>query len=61
LLKTDPKVNLNYDANVSLTVSIEGIDIVRRKPALSVLKQMLNAVAAVSEATEAECRRLGLI
>lgn len=61
LLRTDPKKNVNYDANVSLTVSIEGIDILRRKPAVSVLKQMLDAVAAVGEATEGECRRLGLI
>jgi hypothetical protein len=61
LLRTDPKKNVNYDANVSLSVSIEGIDILRRKPAVSVLRQMLNVVAKVGTTTESECRRLGLI
>ncbi|MCK1638939.1 hypothetical protein IVA95_15340 [Bradyrhizobium sp. 157] len=61
LLRTDPKKHVNHDANVSPTVSIEGIDFLRHKPAVGVLKQMLNAVAAVGEATESECRRLGLI
>lgn len=61
LLRTDPKKLVNYDANVSPTVSIEGIDILRHKPAVSVLKQMLSAVAVVRDATEGEYRRLGLI
>jgi len=59
LLKTDPKKHVNYDANVSLTVFIEGIDILRRTPAVVALKKMLNTVAVIAEAAESECRALG--
>ena len=61
LLRTDPKKNVQYDANVALSVSIEGIDIIRGHPAVGVLRQMLKVVATVGATTEGECRRAGLI
>ena len=61
LLKTDPKENVQYDANVALSVSIEGIDTLRGIPAVSALQHMLKVVATVGANTEGECRRLGLI
>ncbi|MFH1345147.1 MAG: hypothetical protein ABIL01_28675 [Pseudomonadota bacterium] len=61
LLRTDPKEHVNYDANVSATVFIEGIDVLRGKPAIGVLQQMHDLVVAVGEATERKCRKLGLI
>lgn len=61
LLKTDPKENVQYDANVALSVSIEGIETLRGIPAVSALQQMLKVVATVGATTEGECRRLRLI
>jgi hypothetical protein len=51
----------NYEANVSLNIAIEGIEALRGKPAVAVLSDMMSVVDSILSATEAECRRLGLL
>ena len=61
LLRTDPKPKIHYHADVAVSVAIEGIDILRSKPAVGVLEEMLKITAKIGAETEAECRRLGFI
>jgi hypothetical protein len=61
LLRTPPKNNVRYDANIAVSVAIEGVEILRGKPAIGVLYEMSQVVAKIGGATEAECRRSGII
>jgi hypothetical protein len=56
-----PENNVRYDANIAVSVAIEGVEILRGKPAIGVLYEMSQVVAKIGGATEAECRRSGII
>jgi hypothetical protein len=55
------EMTANYEANVALDVAIEGIETLSRKPAVTVLREMMHVVDGIFSRTEAECRRLGFI
>jgi hypothetical protein len=61
MARTPPGKYANYNSNVTFAVSIDGIETLADKPAIAVLNQMVGIVDRVCEATEAECRRIGLI
>jgi len=51
-----------YDANVSYTVALDDIDeIIEGQHPVAVLNAMAGEVERILMATEAECRRIGLI
>jgi hypothetical protein len=46
---------------ISFEIAIEGIETLTNQPAVAVLDEMANIVQSIMRATEAECRRTGLI
>lgn len=61
LARTPIGGNPNYKAHVALNIAIDGIENLGGKPAVGVLRNMVRVVESVLGATEAECRRMGLI
>ncbi len=61
--RSDPMtiVHFDIDKNFKISVAIESIDVIRDEPAVGVLLDMASIVENILMATEAECRRMGLI
>ena len=61
LVSTPANSTTNHQPNVTLNVTLDGIEALRSKPAVAVLNEMMRVVDGILSATEAKCRRLGLI
>jgi hypothetical protein len=56
------KANISYNANITFSVALDGVDqVIRGQHPVTVLRTMTGEVERVLMATEAECRRIGLI
>jgi hypothetical protein len=56
-----PGGDFKYDVELSLFVAFDKINGVKSGPAVGVLDMMASEVTRVLKATEAECRRIGLL
>jgi hypothetical protein len=61
-LRTAPETDISYNGNLSFSVALDDVDeVIRGQPPAATLRAMAGEVESVLMATEAECRRLGLI
>jgi hypothetical protein len=56
-----PNTTANHKTNVALNVAFFGPHVLFSKPAVAFLREMMSVVDGIFSATEAECRRLGLV
>jgi hypothetical protein len=61
IFRADPGTELDYDIEFSPSISFGDVPVFANEPVLTVLNYLARMVESVLLATEAECRRLGLI
>ena len=62
MMRAAPDAKLQYDANVAFTVTFnDELDIVRGHEPVVLLRAMAAEVERILVATEAECRRIGIV
>lgn len=52
---------ITYDFDLRFTIAFGEVDVVKGKPAFAVFRALIGIVTGIVDATEAECRRIGII